>query len=47
MDWAQKNGFNMSFLPGKECQEMISKLMGVVPKADKPRIKDLVTQKYF
>jgi tripartite-type tricarboxylate transporter receptor subunit TctC len=47
MDWAQKNGFNMSFLPGKECQEMISKLMGVVPKADKPRIKNLVTQKYF
>jgi len=46
-DWAQKNGFNTSFLPGKECHELIMKLMEVVPKADKPRIKELVTKKYF
>jgi tripartite-type tricarboxylate transporter receptor subunit TctC len=47
VSWAQKNGFNTSFLPGKECHEMIGKLMEVVPKVEKAKIKDLVTKKYF
>ncbi len=47
VSWAQKNGFNISFLPGKECHDMIMKLMEVVPKSERPRIKELVTKKYF
>jgi tripartite-type tricarboxylate transporter receptor subunit TctC len=47
VNWAQKNGFNTSFLPGKECHEMIMKLLEIVPKAEKAKIKDLVTKKYF
>jgi hypothetical protein len=46
VSWAQKNGFNTSFLPGKECYGMIMKLMEIVPKAERAKIKDLVTKKY-
>lgn len=47
IDWAKTQGFNISFLPGNECQRMILKLMEVVPKAEKSKFKELVTRKYF
>jgi len=47
VSWVKKNDFTINPLPGKECKELILRLMEVVPKADKPKIKDLVTKKYF
>ncbi len=45
--WAKKNDFPINPLPGSECKGLILRLMEVVPKADKPKIKELVTKKYF
>jgi tripartite-type tricarboxylate transporter receptor subunit TctC len=45
--WAKKNDYTIAPLPGKECKDLILRLMEVVPKADKPKMKDLVTKKYF
>ena len=47
VDWAKKGGYNITPLPGKECLEVVVRLMDLVPKADRPKIKQIVTQKYF
>ncbi len=47
MEWAQKIGYNLSPLPGGECKALVARLMEIVPKGERPKIKHLVTEKYF
>jgi len=47
MDWAQKLGYNVSPLSAKECKELVLRLMEIIPKAERPKFKHLVTEKYF
>lgn len=47
LKWAKTNDFIMSPMPGKEYKTLIDKLTEIVPKADRPKIKHLITQKYF
>jgi tripartite-type tricarboxylate transporter receptor subunit TctC len=46
IQWANKNQFNLSPLPGKESKEMILKLKDLVPKTDRAKMKE-ITQKYL
>jgi tripartite-type tricarboxylate transporter receptor subunit TctC len=46
-EWAKKLGYNVNPLSGKECKELVVRLMEIVPKAERPKIKHLVTEKYF
>lgn len=47
IDWAQKSEITISPLSGKECKELMVKLMEIVPKSERPKIKYIATQKYF
>jgi len=47
VNWAQKAGYNVSPLSGKECKELVVRLMEIVPKEERPKIKHLVTEKFF
>ena len=47
MEWAQKIGYNLSPLSGGECKSLVTRLMEIVPKGERPKIKHLVTEKYF
>ena len=47
LDWAKKGGYYISPLSGRECKQLIDRLMEIVPKAERPRIKHIVTQKFF
>ena len=47
VDWAKKLGYSVSPLSGKECKELVVRLMEIVPKAERPKMKHLVTEKYF
>jgi tripartite-type tricarboxylate transporter receptor subunit TctC len=47
LDWAQKGGYIISPLSGGECRQLIDRLMEIVPKTERPKIKHIVTQKYF
>jgi len=47
MDWAQKLGYNVNPLSAKECKELVLRLMEIIPKAERPKFKHLVTEKYF
>ena len=46
-DWAKKGDYYISPLSGKECKKLIEKLMEIVPRPEKPKIKHIVTKKYF
>ena len=47
VDWAKKWRYNINPLSGKECKELVVRLMEIVPKAERPKFKHLVTEKYF
>jgi len=47
MDWAQKLGYNVNPLSARECKELVLRLMEIIPKAERPKFKHLVTEKYF
>ena len=47
VDWAKKGDYYISPLSGKECKGLIEKLKEIVPKSERPKIKHIVTQKYF
>ncbi|MFB3884271.1 MAG: Bug family tripartite tricarboxylate transporter substrate binding protein [Thermodesulfobacteriota bacterium] len=47
LDWAKKLGYNVNPLSSKECKELVLRLMEIVPKAERPKFKHLVTEKYF
>jgi len=34
-------------LSAKECKELVLRLMEIIPKAERPKFKHLVTEKYF
>lgn len=42
-----KSDFLIHWLPGKECKKVVDKLMQIVPKAERPSLKHLVTEKYY
>lgn len=45
--WAETNDYIISPLPGKEYKSLIDNLTAIVPKANRPKIKHIVTEKYF
>ena len=47
VDWARKIGYNINPLSGKECKELVVRLMEIVPKEERSKMKHLVTEKYF
>jgi tripartite-type tricarboxylate transporter receptor subunit TctC len=47
IDWAKKNELEVSPLPGDKCKALINRLSELVPKAEKPIYKHLLTEKYF
>ncbi len=47
MDWAKNIGYSINPLYGRECKELVVRLMEIVPKEERPKIKHLVTEKYF
>jgi tripartite-type tricarboxylate transporter receptor subunit TctC len=47
VEWARKVEYNVSPLSGKECKELVTKMMEIVPKSERPRIKEIITKKYF
>ena len=47
IDWAKKNELEVSPMPGDKCKSMITKLSEIVPKAERPKYKNLLTEKYF
>jgi tripartite-type tricarboxylate transporter receptor subunit TctC len=47
VDWAKKIGYNVNPLSGRECKELVVRLMEIVPKGERPKMKHLVTEKYF
>lgn len=44
---AKINGYNISPLPGKGCEELIEKVMKIIPKSERPKFRHIITQKYF
>lgn len=47
IDWARKNELEVSPLPGDKCKALMDRLTEIVPKAERPKYKQLLTQKYF
>jgi len=47
VNWAQKRGFSIDPLPGKELRQVISETMKMVPDADREKIKDIIMKKYY
>lgn len=47
LDFAKKNGYNISPLSGKGCKELIDKVMKTIPKSERPKFRHIITQKYF
>ncbi|MDI6755790.1 MAG: tripartite tricarboxylate transporter substrate-binding protein [Thermodesulfobacteriota bacterium] len=46
-DWAKKGEYYISPLSGKECKVLIEKLKEIVPKPERPKVKHIVTEKFF
>jgi len=44
--WATKSKYNIAPLSAKECTAMIQKLLQVVPAAERPALKEIITKKY-
>lgn len=47
IEWAKKNGYNLAPLNSRECKELIDDLFKSIPSDEKPKIKHIVTEKYF
>lgn len=47
LDWANKNDLNPAPLSGDKCKDLIDRLMEIVPKAERPKYKHMLTEKYF
>ena len=47
IDWAKKNELEGAPMPGDKCKALVNRLLEIVPKAEKPKYKQLLTQKYF
>ncbi len=47
VDWAKQRDSNISPLSGKECKELVVKMMGLVPQAERAEFKQIIFEKYF
>jgi tripartite-type tricarboxylate transporter receptor subunit TctC len=47
LDWAKKDKAEPSPLSGSECKALVDRLSNIVPKAEKPKFKQILTEKYF
>ena len=46
-DWAKKSDVVFSPLSGVECGKLVNRLTEIVPKAERPKLKYILTEKYF
>jgi len=37
----------ISYLPGKDCKELIARMMGLVPPGEREELKRIVFEKYY
>ena len=47
VDWAKKNDLEPSPLSGNECKVLVRRLSDLVPKAERPQFKHILTEKYY
>jgi len=47
LDWAKKNQVVASPLSGTECKKLLERLTELVPKSERPKLKHILTEKYF
>ncbi|OGP62849.1 MAG: hypothetical protein A2170_07200 [Deltaproteobacteria bacterium RBG_13_53_10] len=47
LDWAKKSRVTASPLPGTECKKLVNRLSEIAPKAERPKLKYILTEKYF
>jgi len=47
LDWAKKNDVEASPLSGNECKASLEKLSKIVPETERPKLKNILTEKYF
>jgi tripartite-type tricarboxylate transporter receptor subunit TctC len=47
LDWAKKNDVIASPLPGNQCKALVDRLSEIVPKAERPKLKHILTEKYY
>jgi tripartite-type tricarboxylate transporter receptor subunit TctC len=47
LDWAKKNNAVSSPLSGNECKAVVNRLSEIVPEAERPKLKYILTEKYF
>jgi hypothetical protein len=47
LDWAKKNDLEPSSLSGNECKVLVRRLSDLVPKAERPQFKHILTEKYY
>ncbi len=47
VNWAKKNDVEPSPLPGDRCKALVHRLSEIVPKAERPRLKYILAEKYF
>ncbi len=45
LEFSRKINFVMSSLPGKECKELILKLAEILPKAERPKLKEILSKR--
>ena len=47
LDWTKKDRVTISYLPGKDCKELIARMMGLVPPGEREELKRIVFEKYY
>jgi tripartite-type tricarboxylate transporter receptor subunit TctC len=47
LDWAKKNELEASPLSGDKCKASVEKLSEIVPEAERPKLKNILIEKYF
>ncbi len=47
MKWANKQGFNINPLSGKESKQLVERILASVPKAERPKLKQVIMKKYY
>jgi tripartite-type tricarboxylate transporter receptor subunit TctC len=47
LDWAKKDKAEPSPLSGSECKALVDRLSNIIPKAERPKFKQILTEKYF
>ena len=47
LDWTKKDRVTISYLAGKDCKELIARMMGLVPPGEREELKRIVFEKYY